>query len=137
MDFAKRMGYRKLGVATCLALIQETSILTKILETRGFEVISVCCKCGDIPKEEVGLLDSEKMMPGGFEPACNTVGQAFILNDAKTDLNIIMGLCVGHDALFIKHSEVQVPVLVTKAGARSIIRPHPFTGLTRSISGIC
>ena len=32
----------------------------------------------------------------------------------KTDLNVMMGLCVGHDSLFIKYSEAPVTVLFTK-----------------------
>lgn len=58
IDFAREMGYKKLGIATCVGLIAESRILTKILETKGFEVVSICCKSGSIPKEEIGLLDS-------------------------------------------------------------------------------
>jgi len=57
IDFAREMGYKKLGIATCVGLISESRILTRILEIKGFEVISVCCKSGAIPKEEIGLKD--------------------------------------------------------------------------------
>ncbi len=80
IDFAREMGYKKLGIATCIGLIAESRILTKILEVKGFEVISVCCKSGAIPKEEIGLLDSEKAIPGTFEPICNPVAQARLLD---------------------------------------------------------
>ena len=36
------------------------------------------------------------------------------LNKEKTDFNIALGLCVGHDTLFFKHSEAQVTVLAVK-----------------------
>jgi uncharacterized metal-binding protein len=45
---------------------------------------------------------------------CNPIGQAMMLNNAETDLNIIMGLCVGHDSLFMKYSEAPVTVLAVK-----------------------
>ena len=32
----------------------------------------------------------------------------------STDLNVLVGLCVGHDALFIKYSEAPVTTLVAK-----------------------
>ncbi len=40
--------------------------------------------------------------------------QALLLNEAKTDLNILMGICVGHDALFCKYSDAPVTTFATK-----------------------
>lgn len=114
IDFAKNMGYTKLGIATCIGLMAEDRILQKILTARGFHVVSICCKCGAIPKEEIGLLDSEKAKPGTFEPICNPVAQAKILEKAGTELNILLGLCVGHDTLFTQHSAAPVTTLVAK-----------------------
>ena len=54
------------------------------------------------------------MQPGNFEAFCNPILQAEILNKAGTELNIIMGLCVGHDTLFIKHSKAPVTYLIVK-----------------------
>ena len=45
---------------------------------------------------------------------CNNIAQAKILNRVKTDLNVLMGLCLGHDALFLKHSKAPVTVLAVK-----------------------
>ncbi len=45
---------------------------------------------------------------------CNSVTQAKLLNKAKTDLNVLVGLCVGHDSLFIKFSKAPVTVLAAK-----------------------
>ena len=114
IDFAREMGYTKLGIATCIGFMAEDRILREILAAHGFEVVSVCCKCGAVPKEEIGLLDSEKAKPGTFEPICNPVAQAKILQEAETDLNILLGLCVGHDTLFTKYSKAPVTTLVAK-----------------------
>ncbi len=114
IDFAHEMGYKKLGIATCIGLMAEDRILQEILTAHGFAVTSICCKCGAIPKEDIGLLDSEKAKPGTFEPICNPVAQAKILEAAGTELNILLGLCVGHDTLFTKHSKAPVTTLVAK-----------------------
>lgn len=59
-------------------------------------------------------MDSEKIRPGTAESMCNPVLQAMVLNRARTDFNIVMGLCVGHDSIFLKHSEAYCTVLVAK-----------------------
>ncbi|MBI5068264.1 MAG: DUF1847 domain-containing protein [Deltaproteobacteria bacterium] len=112
--FARLMGYRKIGIATCLGLLEETARLVAVLEAQGFETHSVCCKAGSTDKTEVGVEDGAKIRPGGFEAACNPIAQAGICNALGTDLNIIMGLCVGHDTLFNKHSDAPVTTLVVK-----------------------
>jgi uncharacterized metal-binding protein len=113
-EFAKRMGYKKLGVAFCSALAREALFLVQILEAQEFEVVSVACKAGCIPKEKIGVDDKDKVQIGEFESMCNPITQAMILNDEKTDLNIMVGLCVGHDSLFLKYSEAFSTVLVSK-----------------------
>jgi uncharacterized metal-binding protein len=114
MNFARRLGVSRLGIASCIGLIREARLLQEILEANGFEVFSVCCQVGAIPKEAIGLRDDEKVQPGGFEALCNPVGQAKLLNAAGTGLNVVVGLCVGHDSLFFRHSEAPVTVLVAK-----------------------
>jgi len=114
IEFARKMHFTRLGVACCVGLSQEGKVLTDILESNGFDVTFVFCKTGGVPKEELGLKDEEKVRPGTFEPICNPVAQALIMNKAKTELNIIVGLCVGHDSTFIKYSKAPVTVLVAK-----------------------
>jgi uncharacterized metal-binding protein len=112
--FAKLMGYKKIGMATCIGLLDETNRLAAILDAQEFKPVSVCCKSGSIDKLELGLTEEEKVRPNTFEPACNPVAQARLLNRAETDLNIIVGLCVGHDILFTKYSDAPVTTLVVK-----------------------
>jgi len=114
MDFARRIGAHKLGIAHCIGLIEEARIAADIFVAGGFEVQSVCCKVGSIPKEKVGLEDSEKVRPGTYEPLCNPVAQAELLAKAGTQLNVVIGLCVGHDSLFFMHSAAPATVLVAK-----------------------
>jgi uncharacterized metal-binding protein len=114
-QFARKMGYKKLGVAFCVGLMDETKTLVKILENRGFEVVSVCCKAGAVPKESIGISEEQKIGgPGSFESMCNPISQAEILNNEGVEFNIVVGLCVGHDSLFLKHAQAPATVLVAK-----------------------
>jgi len=114
INFARKMGYKKLGVAFCMGVMNEARILIPILENRGFDVISVCCKTGGIAKEEIGVKDEEKIRPGRYETMCNPISQAEILNKEGSDFNILLGLCVGHDALFLKYAKALTTVFVVK-----------------------
>jgi uncharacterized metal-binding protein len=108
------MGYQKLGVAFCMGLISEAEVLIQILENAGFQAVSVCCKTGGIPKEEIGVRDEDKIVPGRHESMCNPISQAEILNRENTEFNLMMGLCVGHDALFLKNADALTTVFVVK-----------------------
>lgn len=111
MVFSERMGYKKLGIATCVGLIRESRTLAQILRNHGFEVYGVACKCGVQKKASVGCDPScDELGPN----MCNPVLQAELLNEEGTDFNVTMGLCVGHDSLFYKHSKAPVTTLVAK-----------------------
>lgn len=115
MEFSKKMNYQRLGIAFCSGLAKEAEILTKILENNNFEVVSVICKTGGIEKDFLGLDNAQKINMGrNYESMCNPIAQAKVLNEATTDFNIILGLCVGHDSLFIKYSEAMVTVFAVK-----------------------
>jgi uncharacterized metal-binding protein len=113
-EFAQKMGYKKLGIAFCGGLPGEALSLTKILEVQGFEVVSISCKAGRTPKEQIGIKEEDKVRIGEFESMCSPIAQAMILNEERTDFNILVGLCVGHDSLFLKYSNAYCTVLVTK-----------------------
>lgn len=114
IEFAWRMDFKKLGLVFCSGLRAEARKVAKVFKAAGFEVESVCCKTGSKPKELLGLNEEEKVHPGTFEPMCNNIAQAKILSRIKTDLNVLMGLCVGHDSLFLKHSQAPVTILAVK-----------------------
>jgi cysteine synthase A len=112
--FIKRMGYKKVGVASCVGLLRECSIFARVAKAKGIDVYAAACKIGSVDKTAVGLSENDKHRPGNFEAMCNPILQAEALNRAGTDFNIVMGLCLGHDTLFIKHSKAPVTVLVVK-----------------------
>jgi len=114
MAFARRCGFSHLGIAFCVGLQREAAVLDEVLTANGFTVDSVLCKNGALEKEAFGLSDADKIEPGTYEPICNPVGQARALERAGTQFNIVLGLCVGHDSLFFKHSHAPVTVLAAK-----------------------
>ena len=113
-EFAQRMGYRKVGLAFCAGLAAEARMVADLFSAQGLEVVSVVCKVGAVPKESLGLTNEEKVRPGGQESMCNPISQAHLLNRAGTELNILLGLCVGHDALFTQHADAPCTVLAVK-----------------------
>lgn len=102
---ARALGVRQIGIAHCSAFNAEAQRLAEMLG-REFEVTTVDCK--------VFGLQAEDLLPGVPGGTCNPVGQAMVLNDAGTDLNIEIGLCLGHDITFQKHSLAPVTVLAVK-----------------------
>jgi uncharacterized metal-binding protein len=114
IEFSKRMKYKRLGLAFCSGLAREASLLTDILESHGFEMVTATCKVGGIPKEAIKVKEKEKVRIGQFEPMCNPITQAKLLNKAKTDFNIMLGLCVGHDSLFLKYIRGLTTVFAVK-----------------------
>lgn len=99
------MGYTHIGVAFCVEMFREVEILTRLLR-RFFRVTPVGCKVGghmqyDLITSASGVL-------------CNPIGQARILNKLKSDINVMVGLCVGCDIIFMQHSEAPVSPLFVK-----------------------
>lgn len=109
VEFALRMGYKKLGIAFCVGMSDEAAKIVEYLST-FFQIEAICCKVCGIPKSEMGAPTSDKV---GLI-SCNPIEQARMLEEKKTDLNLVVGLCVGHDALFIKHSHTYVIPLAVK-----------------------
>ena len=115
VEFAKKISAKKIGIAFCSGLSDEAGRAHSILANHNFEVCSVICSCGAIDKSELGIPSEYKIRnPQQFEAACNPLLQAELLNQAETEINIIIGLCVGHDMLFTMNSKAPVTTLVVK-----------------------
>jgi uncharacterized metal-binding protein len=59
-------------------------------------------------------MPGEEIMPGYKGVSCNPAGQARFLEESKTEMNLVMGLCVGHDMVFNRKSKVLTTTLVVK-----------------------
>ena len=76
-------------------------------------MISVCSAVGRESKRvwiEVNrnIPEEWKVQKGSHEALCNPILQAELLAERRTELNVIVGLCVGHDSLFMRHSKAPV-----------------------------
>ena len=111
VSFAKEMGFTRIGIATCVGLINEARIFASILRQNGLEVFGIGCKAGMVKKVD---LDIPKEYEAVGVNACNPIFQAKMLNDQHTQLNVVIGLCVGHDSLFYKYSDAYVTTLISK-----------------------
>jgi len=114
IEFARKMKFRRICLVFCIGMRAEAEIIHRIFTDNGFETISVMCKAGAISKEEIGLLREQQIDPTTFEAMCNPILQALTSNYHGADLNVIFGLCVGHDALFLKYARAYSTVLASK-----------------------
>ena len=109
--FLKKAGYHKIGLVFCAGLWSEASEFSRVLEHHGFEVHSVICKTGAVSKH---VLDGDVDGECSQGVMCNPIAQAMSMNEEKTEFNILLGLCVGHDALALKYLEAPTTVLAVK-----------------------
>ncbi|HMM22439.1 MAG TPA: DUF1847 domain-containing protein [Selenomonadales bacterium] len=108
--FAQELGCTTIGVAFCVDLAGGAKYIAQYFQ-KFFTVYSVCCKVCGVDKHQ---FDLEQIQAEHFEAMCNPAIQAKILNDAGTELNFTVGLCVGHDMIFNRHSTAPVSALVVK-----------------------
>jgi len=104
--FANISGIKRIGIAHCVAVTKEANALKNMLSNE-FEVSIVDCKHGKIPS-------SAFCGPEAKGVSCNPAGQALYLAEQNTELNISMGLCVGHDMMFNQKSKAPVTTLIVK-----------------------
>jgi uncharacterized metal-binding protein/predicted Fe-Mo cluster-binding NifX family protein len=110
--FCLEMNYRRIGIAFCIELLEPTEILVGVLK-RFFDVFAVGCKVGGRRLEEPPNMSGGR--EGAFSGiACNPLGQARVLNRLGCDLNVLVGLCMGTDAVFARASEAPATTLIVK-----------------------
>jgi uncharacterized metal-binding protein len=127
IEFGKLLEIEKIGIAFCSGLQDEASRVTNFLEDQGFTVSSAVCKCGGVDKTLLGVAKKFKIRdPDMFEAACNPVLQAELLNEAETEINVIVGLCLGHDIIFTMNSQAPVTTLIVKD---RLLGHNPVIGL--------
>jgi len=106
IEYAHEAGLKKIGIANCTIFNKEALLLSEILTENGFTVESVNCKYGKVPFAD--------LVEGYKGVSCNPAGQAKYLEERGTELNIMMGLCLGHDMIFNAKSAAPVTPLVVK-----------------------
>jgi uncharacterized metal-binding protein len=125
--YAIGRGMKRVGVAFCVSLLEESQRLAKLLQAEGLETELVCCRVGAVDYDEIGL---PKAHPDRFAAICNPVAQARLLNERDVDLVAQVGLCVGHDLVLQEECHAPVTTLVVKDRALdhhsvAALRPPP------------
>lgn len=105
-DLALGLKYKKIGLANCVMFNRETKAIEQYLG-KDFTVHKVHCKYGRLTRNEL-------FKNGDSSIICNPAGQANFLNSNETDMNISIGLCVGHDMVFSSQSKAPVTTIFTK-----------------------
>ena len=123
IEFARGLGVRKIGLASCTIMLNEARTFARILRDAGFETYGVACKIESNHRSDLAVHVSEGSQDTIL---CNPIMQARLLEEAGTELNVVVGLCVGHDALFYKHSAA---VTTTLAGKDHITMNNPCAAL--------
>jgi uncharacterized metal-binding protein len=118
IEFARRLGISKMGIVFCSGFQNEARVLKRILEANDLTVSSSCCKTGSVPKEDMGILDEQKVRPGQPEMICNPLAQAELLNREQVELALLLGQCTGHDSATMAHLEA--PAVCTVAKDRAL-----------------
>ncbi len=104
--YARQTGIKTIGIANCITFNKEADKLEETLIGEGFSVAKVNCKLGKVPFAD--------LVPGYRGVSCNPAGQAKYLEENNTELNIMMGLCLGHDMIFNSKSKALVTPLIVK-----------------------
>lgn len=114
VGFCHDLGIRKIGIATCVAFLECAQILEEILEAQGFQTITVCCQAGAVDSRVLGYDPASLGRQRERFTLCNPIAQAEILNEGQTEINIMLGLCLGHDMIFTRYAQAPTTVMAIK-----------------------
>jgi uncharacterized metal-binding protein len=106
LEYARRADLHTIGIAHCTTFTREAEALEQEFTQAGFQVARVHCKYGHVPASD--------LVEEGKGTICNPAGQAQFLAEAGTEMNIVMGLCLGHDMVFNALSQVPTTTLIVK-----------------------
>ena len=106
--FSKKMNYKRIGLAYCYGMEKQVQQIAEIMRKNELNVRAVSCTVGGIPQNEVNPESSFCTV------SCNPIGQAMQLNHEKTELVVMIGLCMGHDILFQREIDADCTTLVVK-----------------------
>jgi uncharacterized metal-binding protein len=106
--FAKKMDYKRIGLAYCYGMEKQVQQIAAIFRTNELNIRAISCTVGGIPQNQ---LNPESAF---CTVSCNPIGQARQLNNENVDLVVMIGLCLGHDILFQREVKADCTTLVVK-----------------------
>ena len=108
VDFSRSLGVKRIGIASCLRYIKDASFLQGLFQKEGFQVPAVFCKVGGWQTKDIDIEKNTNWI------ICNPIGQAMILNELGCEIEVTLGLCMGHEMIFNKYAEGYVTNLYVK-----------------------
>ncbi len=111
IELINRMGFKKVGIAFCYSMERKVKKFIKMFDGLDVELVPVCCKAGGLEIDRVVDIPKNNKR---FIASCNPIAQAEIMNKADTEINVVVGLCVGHDIVFNKYVNGYVTTLIAK-----------------------
>ena len=108
VDFCRSLGVNTMGVASCLRYLKEAHFLRQLFMEQGWGAHVAICKFGGFKTPDVAVQKDTDWI------VCNPLGQALLLNDLGCEVNVTLGLCMGHEMIFNHYSEGLVTNLVVK-----------------------
>ena len=117
MEFAWRLHATRIGLAFCPDMSNEALTYARILEANGFKAVLAGQDEEQVAQHGPARRQLTKRDPSRATGLSDPIGQADYCNERKTDLNVILGLAVGHDSLFVKHAGALSTCLIAKDSA--------------------
>ena len=123
MEFARKMQYRKIGLAYCYGMENDARAVRELFRQHGLNLSGISCTVGGIAQDEINQQSCIHKV------SCNPIGQATQLNEEGVDFVIIMGICLGHDILLQRNLKADFTTFVVKD---RIFRHNPLEGVKGS-----
>ena len=108
VDFSRSLGVKRIGIASCLRYIKDAYFVQGLFQKEGFQVPAVFCKVGGWQTKDIDIEKNTDWI------ICNPIGQAMILNELGCEIEVTLGLCMGHEMIFNKYAEGYVTNLYVK-----------------------
>ena len=108
VDFCRSLEISTMGIASCLRYIKEVHYLRNLFEEQGWRSHVAICKVGGFTVSDIAVEKDTDWI------VCNPLGQAYLLNDLNCEVNVTLGLCMGHEMIFNHYSQGYVTNLIVK-----------------------
>ena len=126
VDFSRSLGVKRLGIGSCLRYIKDARFLQRLFQEEGFQCTIIFCKVGGWQTKDIDVNKKTNWI------ICNPIGQALILNKLGCEVEITLGLCMGHEMIFNKYAEGYVTNLYVK---EKISHERPRDTVVRMMKG--
>jgi len=113
IDLCRELDCARVGIAFCIDLLEPTRTVIRVVR-RFFHAVPVCCAVKPPGHLRQGPASATGLAAPECRAHCGAVLQARILAAARTDINLLVGLSAGSDALFCLSSHSPVTTVIAR-----------------------